>query len=54
MMKLIAVILVIFSQFPSEDAFKIQPRIVNGLTASEQKYPHYAFLVMELEKGKKE
>ena len=44
MLKLIAVILVVFSQFPSEDAFKIKPRIVNGQTAPERKFPYYVFL----------
>ena len=48
MMKLIAVvILIVFSQFPSEDAFKINPRIANGRNAPERKYPHYAFLHIE-------
>lgn len=45
MLKLIAVVvLVVFSLFPSEDAFKIKPRIVNGHNAPQQKYPFYVFL----------
>lgn len=47
-MKLIAfVILVIFSQFQSEVAFKINSRILNGCNAPEQTYPHYVFLEIE-------
>ena len=44
MMKLIVVLLIAFLQFPSEDAFKIKPRIVHGDLATERQFPFYAFL----------
>lgn len=47
-MKLIAVLLFVFSQFASEDAFKIQPRIRNGYTASDRQFPYYVFLNIAL------
>lgn len=51
MMKLIAVLLVIFSQFPSEDAFKLKPRIVNGQAALERQFPFYTYLNLTLPNG---
>lgn len=45
MVKLIVVLLVAFStQFPSENAFKIKPRIVHGDLATERQFPFYAYL----------
>lgn len=46
-MKLIAVVLVVFSLFPSEDAFKIKPRIVNGFSAMDGQFPYYAYLQVQ-------
>ena len=47
MKKLIAVVLIVFSQFQSEDAFKIKPRIMNGRTATERQFPFYVYLEIE-------
>lgn len=52
MMKLIALVLVVFSQFQSEDAFSVKPRIVNGRTAAEGKYPYYVLLFIHREDRK--
>lgn len=48
MMKLIAVLFVVFSQFPSENAFKIKPRIMNGHTAVERQFPFYVYLNIKM------
>lgn len=52
MMKLIAVVLVVFSQFPPQYALKIKPRIVNGCIAKEQQFPHYVFMKMKITEEK--
>ena len=51
MMKLFAVVLIVFSQFPFEDAFKIKPRIVNGHTSPERLFPYYVYLKIDMEEA---
>lgn len=43
----IILFLIGFSHIGTNDAFKIQPRIVNGYTASAGQFPFFAFLDIE-------
>lgn len=47
MFKLIAVILCAYLYLPVQNAYKIQPRIINGDIAHEGQFPYYAFLKTE-------
>lgn len=51
MRNLIVAVLVLFSYFATNDAFKIQPKIINGQNAYDGQFPYYTSLQILLESG---